>query len=775
MKLLFTDEPARHLQWLVDRFAGWTFTIILLITIGGLWALRDLRFENATGKLDLPSDDLVRVQRDEFESRFGGGQIILIGLQFDRRVDSDAIRLIRSLADRMSDIHGVHSVFSVADASEMIWAPSLGVYVLRRSKIVPEDEEPPAAIDSSITRILTMKPYVGNLISSDGRAAAIVVTAELPDSAKTAGLSNMQRLVGDLRQITRTAREAGVTVVFAGTPILNIGLQKAMRRDLTVFGPLSLLVFVAILYIVLRSWKPVVSAVVTAVISLVWAVALLPLTDTPMSISLSMMVPLILAISIMQSIHLLVCVLRANETPDRRLRVTACWRSILMPNLLCGLTTAIGFFSIGISPMPGIREVGVFVSAGVILTTVVTNFFLPAFLITVPWRTGGVSPPLNTGIVARIIPVLQRLVLPRPRLFVAVVAALVVIIGTGIDFLRVETNHLEYLSRDKELIRSFRFIDEHLGGVVPLEVLIDVPAAEAAKALPAVVAFEDSLRAMPDLGSAVSAADFIMQAEHAKPSQPVPLRPSLHVTRGYVPAQVWDLVENPTSGGRYVDRRDSLFTVRVSCRTHIEGSDKLRRLTVTVREMLDRHFPHYESTVTGLAPYFARVDDYVISTQIESFGAALLVVVLLLGLVCGSLKTGLAAIAVNVVPVVGILGIMGWLDIPLDISTVMIAAIALGMVVDDTIHFVYRYRRHRMEENSVETSIDSAFAEVGLPVLSTSIILAAGFASLIPARFTPTSYFGGLAALAVVIALIADLLLLPALILVIERKRTRRN
>jgi predicted RND superfamily exporter protein len=189
-----------------------------------------------------------------------------------------------------------------------------------------------------------------------------------------------------------------------------------------------------------------------------------------------------------------------------------------------------------------------------------------------------------------------------------------------------------------------------------------------------------------------------------------------------------------------------------------------------VHGLLGRHLLAYHTAVTGLAAYFVRVEHYVVSTQITSFAVALGVVVLLLGMIGGSLRAGLAVVAVNILPVVVVLGTMGWLAIPLDISTVMIAAIAVGIVVDDTIHLIYRFRIERLAGGAVDASLHAAFREVGLPVLATSIILAVGFASLLPARFVPTAYFGGLSALTILVAAVADMFLLPALIMVLMRR-----
>jgi hypothetical protein len=188
-----------------------------------------------------------------------------------------------------------------------------------------------------------------------------------------------------------------------------------------------------------------------------------------------------------------------------------------------------------------------------------------------------------------------------------------------------------------------------------------------------------------------------------------------------------------------------------------------------VQDIVDRHLSNYQPVVTGLARYFVGVERYVILTQIWSFAVALIVTVLLLAMMSGSWQAGFAVIAVNVVPLIMVLGMMGWIGIPLDIITVMIASIAIGIVVDDTLHLLYRYRLETARGHTPQVGLQIAFGEVGEPVATSTIILFVGFVVLVPARFIPTAYFGGLSALTILVAALADMLLLPALLAVLWR------
>jgi predicted RND superfamily exporter protein len=772
MKWLLDDTIPRRLHGLVKTHAGATVTITGLITVLFVGALFNLRFENAPGKLDLPADDAVRADLDRFESRFGSGELLLIGLEFEDVIAADQIEVLRRLSDTISALPGVVSVNSLANAADFRWVPSFGIHTLRPVPLVPRGRRASdSAIRESIRHAAASQLYSGNIVSADGRAAAFAVNIDPWTATGRTGMPPLQELVSRIKELTLSSLNGEAEVKFAGPPILNIALQKAMRSDLAVFGPFSVIVFVVVMLLIFRAWRPVVIAFATAAIALIWTLGLLSLTDTPMSIGLSMAVPLILSLTLMYSVHHLSCAFRESSEQGGADKIDHCWQCLVVPGLLCGLTTWFGFLSLASSRLEGIREVGIYIGFGVLISSALANLFLPALLHLLRWPKPGGSPRHEqdsiTGLVSRV----PEWMLPRAGLFLVIVTVMSVVVASGMTFVKVETNHLAYLSRDRQTTEAFGFIDKSFGGVLPLEILVDVPTENTAGAIRQVLELEDSLRALEGIGAVVSAADFVARAEKSKPQGTSLLRPPLHLNEDLVPRQLWDVLTAGNLGTEYVKVGDSLTTIRVACRAHVAGSSRLRFVVERVQRLVDSCLEEFPTTVTGLAVYFVRVEDYVVSTQIRSFSLALAVTILLLGLISGALRLGIAVVCANLLPVAVVLGVMGWLSVPLDISTVMIAAIALGIVVDDTIHLIYRYRVVHLSGESSRDSIRIAFRTVGRPVLVTSIILSLGFGSLLLARFLPTAYFGGLSAVTVVVAAGADLLVLPALIYVLLRDR----
>lgn len=762
---------------IIDQHAGWTVAVVLCVTLIFGAALPRLRFENVPGKLDLPSKDPARVQRNYFESTFGRGETIIVGLKFGQDIDASGLQLIQRLTDDFGRVDGVSSVYSLANALDFGWTSMLGINVLRPKLMIPTAVRgQDSTVETAIRRITGNSLFRDALISGDGRSTAIIVTADPGEVSERTGIRPLRRLVDKLRTKSRLAENEGVEVHFAGPSILNIALQNAMRRDVSIFGPLSLASFLIIMIVVFRAWRPVLAGFLTALIALVWSLGLLPLTGTPMSLGLSMIIPLVLSLSLMYSIHHLACVFRRPKDDPGESRVPKCWRSLIVPAVFCGLTTGIGFLSLAISPLSGIREVGIFVGVDAIFAMLLANFFLPAMLNLLGWRGSRSARGIGDGFVITLTNRLRRIVLPHPGRLVGIIIIAAVVAGAGVFRLRAETNHLEYLSRDRTVTESFLFVDSLLGGVIPVEILVDIPIDSAADPVMRILQVEDSLRALPGMGSVISAADFIQEAESAKPRKSGPLDPPLYLSRGYIPPQIWKQVSGRSIGAGYVHRGDSVVTLRTSCRAHIASSDRLQEMVAQIAGLYSRNLPNDPVIITGLAAYFARVEDYVVSTQIKSFALALALVILLLGLHSRTPRIAVAAIGVNILPVFVVLGIMGWLSIPLDVSTVMIASIALGMVVDDTIHLTYGYRRELSSGKPPQEALADTLKTVGLPVITTSLILVVGFASLVPARFVPTSYFGGLSALTIIIAALADLVMLPALlVLMVREKHTPRE
>lgn len=192
-------------------------------------------------------------------------------------------------------------------------------------------------------------------------------------------------MLEEIQKITRPYEAQGINFHLAGPPVLNVALNNTMRRDLRLFAPISIISVLVILVLVFRSFQAVFYAILTALMALVWSLGLMPLTNTPMSLGLSMMIPLVLAMALVYAIRYLNCFYR--QPPLGKFHhdgQNECYSALVVPSLLCGITTRVGFLSLGMSPLPGIREMGIYVGFGILACIWFTSVFLPALLIGIP-------------------------------------------------------------------------------------------------------------------------------------------------------------------------------------------------------------------------------------------------------------------------------------------------------------------------------------------------------------------------------------------------------
>jgi uncharacterized protein len=674
-------------------------TLLATAVLGA--GVRRVRVENPPSKYQLPPDGPVMTQLDRWRALFDESDAVIIAVRFGTPVGPREHEVMAALTDEVGAAAGVRTV---------------------RAPL---------------------------LLSADGRSAAI--TAEVGY-----GLSGPaeQRLVSGLTAAAERHRASFVDYHMAGLPIIDVAFGEQLRRDLRVYGVLSAAVALALLLGLYRSVRPVLVGSGLALLSLIWALGIVGLSGTPLSMGLAMMVPLILMMSVAYSAHYLNFWLdrarleAAVAVPTEagiHARTRAMIAAVMPPSLLAAVTTAVGFFALNASSVEGIREVGTYVGIGVLATALVNSVVLPALLFA--WPTLLPRAGRAPGAAQALAGALARAATRRPA--VVVVAAVAVALGAviGATRIRVDANHLHYLSAETTVRRDYAFVDRSFGGAVPLELLISVPRSSVGHTVERLGALADSLGAVDGIGR-------VGNPVQAAAAAGLPVHS----------ADAWRAFAGSDAGRRLVHAGagDSL-TFRVSAGAHVRGTHALSRVLDRVEALHARAFPDGGVTVTGMLPVFVHTMDYIVSSQLSSFALAFSIIALVLLALTRSVRIGALAIVANAWPILVGLGLMGWLRIPLDFATAMIASVLIGVVVDDSVHFLHHYRRARSAGSS-GAAIADALGTVGSPIVVSTAVFAGGFLVLASSAFAPIRYFGLLSACAVAAALAADLLLLPALI-----------
>ncbi len=500
-------------------------------------------------------------------------------------------------------------------------------------------------------------------------------------------------------------------------------------------------------------------------VSVLWAVGLYSLMGFSFNVLSSMLVPLVVVLAIADDVHIIQHYTEAFErTGSREEAFVTTVAYVFLPLLAAGGTTALGMLSLATSQVHAVRSFGIGAAVGVMTDLAISIVLVPTLLAFVPKRT--TAPPQERWLLAP-----MRLgggdhvapARPRPRR-----------LGGRCGWYRspascacASTPTTSTSSRPGHpLSQSARVIDDKLSGVYGFQVFFEGPAESLRE--PAVLARIDALGKeigrLPNVRSVISLADYVKRIDRdlgGTAGDVVPASAALIAQELFVFAlsdegrhELSQIVASDYSRGQ--------MTVRMAAMS----SDVLFQQVLRSQEIADRIFAGsgVTPTVTGSARLFAQLDHYLVSSQITSFFTAFVTVFAVIFVVFRSFRFGALAIAPNVFPVVVVLGLMGWSGISMNVATVMLASIALGIVDDDTIHFISRYRREVAAGSDTDTAIAHATMHEGRASLTTAIVNSCAFAVLLASEYRPSAWFGGLLALTMAVAFLAEVFILPATI-----------
>lgn len=610
-----------------------------------------------------------------------------------------------------------------------------------------------------------------------------------------------------------TERGAFAELRVTGSPMIKAALGRTAQEDLAVLVPISWIAIFGLLLLLFREWRAVAISMGVVSLAVVWTVGLLTLCGSYLNVASAITLPLIEVIGVITSIHLLdryyedAPAVREPLPLLRGVLATMAW-----PTFLASFTTAVGFLALAVSRIVPIREVGLYSALGVMSAWILAMVLVPAALRSVEPPRERPRSRLPLGMLAALPEAVGR-----QRRPILLVSTLLLALGVaGIPRVRVETDVLRFLAPDHPDRVSEEFVNERVGGVHPLEITLRTPPGELLE--PALLRRIDRLQhwleRQPHIGATLSFVDSVKSLhQHLNDGSPAFQR--VPETREQVAAELllaegeidlspflqphWQAAEE----ARIALRLDSIQSAeltdligRVEARLAAElvsdpslvvrRSGRQRGLTgiapldsflgdlaalvpgsVATSDGEERVLEsgQVSARLTGVNRLYGAMVDELVEGQISSLLVALVFVGLTILAVTRSPATAVLAMIPNVLPVILILGLMGWLGITLNLGTALVGAICLGIAVDDTLLFLARFRMHRGRGAATEAAVAATLREIGRPIVYTSVALAAGFGCYTFSVFAPHASFGLLASLTILFALAGDLFLLPALLL----------
>ena len=734
------------LEWILNRPL---VIVACFAAVSIFFALQIPKLAFRTSIYELLIDNLPEtIQYENSKQVFGSDEIIQVVVKADDVLDAAAFRKIEALSETFGTIPGVRRVISL---------PAI------KKKVDPGGNW---TIDEFAKVAAPVELFKNNLISADHSAGAITLVLE-SEAVHASVIGKINDMI---------AKESGTLSLYQiGMPLISQALVKYTKKDFQLLPVLSLALIALGLLILLQSPVRVGLPLMVVMVVLIWTFGFMAILQVPLSL-LTMIVPVFLiAIGTAYCLHIVseyVSISRADGIGTRKEAVAATFTHTAFPCTLVVFTTLIGVASLFVNRIRAIHEFALSACIGILILLMTVVVLLPAVLVLIPRSEKKMAGGAGIGkLLDRLLDAIVQLNLNHQRMLFCTLGILSLLAVIGIFFIHVETNPVEYFKKDTPVSRNFRDIHEKLSGSLPINVIVNSNQDyyfEDPQHIAEIKRLQQYLETLPYVDKSISFADYVMLVHYALnqydpkyyviPEQDYETRMAINNYKGLLGEDMFSGFMTP-----------ELRKTNILLLTHMSSTRDFLETRETILAHVRQHFPEQiEVEVTGFGMAISASSQLLTIGQIKSLTLSLALIFAVMYLLFLSGKVGLIAILPNCFPIMMNFGLMGWLGIPLSASTSMIASIAIGLAVDDTIHYLYRYNREFKKDLDKDRALRDTIKSIGRPIIFTTLTIGIGFFVLMFSHFKPTATFGFLMVVTMVTALIGDLLLLPALMLHVE-------
>ena len=804
-----------------------TLSALLVVFSFFAWHARDFKLDASTDTLILESDQDLRALR-AVNKRYATREFLVVTFTPHADLFSDAsLETIRRLRDDLEQLAGVDSVFSLIDAPLVKIVGGKLAEVASNYRTL---EDPDVDRQRAREELLASPVFLDLLISQDAGTTALQVNlkdkATFTDTQKrrnellikrdNEGLTEAeQRELANIREryelikdeatrlnhetvaATRAVmdryRDQGA-LYLGGIPMIADDMITFIKNDLLVFGAGVFAFLVIMLSIIFRQVRFVVLPLCSCLFAVVIMMGLLGLTGWPVTVISSNFISLMLILTMSMNVHLIVRYRQLSRDfagQDQTQLVSNTVRRMALPCLYTSLTTMIGFGSLVVSDIKPVIDFGWMMTLGLGVTFMTSFLLFPSILVSLDKKItapGGEQAPFTAG--------LARITEKFGNGVVIIALLLAALSLYGISRLKVENSFVNYFSDSTEIHQGLKLIDDELGGTAPLDVVLkfdpvkeygekeeaeddefadlddlfggfDTEPADPADAwftaykVDRVKAVHDYLDSQPETGKVLSLASVLRLAEDLNEGEEFDAF-ELAVINKKLPPEIKEQLIDPYVS---IENNEARVNMRIlDSLPDLRRKQFLEKINTELRTELGLNEDEFQ--VSGMMVLYNNMLQSLFTSQIETLGVVMLGIALMLLVLFRSFSLAVIGILPNILAAGIILGLMGILDIPLDMMTITIAAITIGIAVDNSIHYIYRFREEYPDKSDYTGTLYYCHANIGRAVFYTAITIITGFSILVMSNFIPTIYFGLLTALAMFIALLAALTLLPKLILI---------
>jgi hypothetical protein len=739
----------------VVKYRWIIITIVIIITAFLGYQIKDVKI-NSDIINSLPDTDPDAVMIKDIGNKFGGNKMGIVILETDDLFKTEVIEHILQITDTLKEIEGISSVTSLTDIID-IKGGDFGIDV---GKLVDEYDLPdtPEELEQLRERVFSKDLYKGSVVSADGTATLIIFT--LYDDAH---IQTVARTVKDKTQSLNLPEK----LYYAGSPMLVSSISDLIRDDLIRLIPITFALIAFILFLGFRSKRGIIMPLLIPAISIVWTIGLMVVVGSEMTMVSNSIPIILLAIGSAYMIHVLNRINRINEEDPKKAVVEAL-KYVLIPVFLAAITTAIGFMSfIFGSYLTIIRDFGLFTAIGTVIAALLSLFFAPAVISNFSsirnkrYHQSGEDD--HSFVSTYILKPLVNLLFKHPK-YITVTWSLLVLIGIGGIFLvKRSVDIKEYFKKDNPTRVADNIMTQKFGGTKPVYVIFkgDMQSPEVLKTI---VRTEEYMKASDDILTTMSVADLISELNDAMgEGKRVPdERDKIE--------QLWFLIDGNEMLQRFVsDDLDEGIIIS----TFVSSDNKSKKEFARYMDKFikDNSTEECVIAVTGMPYVDITMDTSLIRSQIGSITIALIMMIIIVGLILRSFGYGVFATLPIIATIIILFGIMGFTGIPLNMATVLVASVALGIGIDYSIHVISHFNHSIKKGNDLNTALTETILISGKAIVINVASVSAGFLVLLFSEMVQLQYFGLLVAISMVGSSFGALTLLPVILILVKRDK----
>jgi len=796
------ERGFENFAYFVYRHRIKTVIIMLLLMATLISQIPKITIDTSTEGF-LHENDPTLLAYNAFRDQFGRDEVVIIAIKSPKIFSQTFLKKLKILhQDLEENVPYIDDITSLVnarntrgEAEELIVEDLLEEW--------PQNETEMAVLKN---RVISNPLYKNLLISEDGQFTAIVIKTqsysglgqdadvlagfdddpvatpapEDPTSSKKQYLTDEEnsRVVTAVKQTLEKFQAPDFPVYVAGSPVVTHFLKRTMMNDMRKFVVLAIVAVAVLLYIMFRRLSGVLLPLIIVGLSLLCTLGIMAILKVPIKVPTQILPSFLLAVGVGTSVHILAIFFhRYEEDGDKEEAVAYSLGHSGLAVLMTNVTTASGLLSFSTSEVAPIADIGIFAGIGVMLTFTTTIVLLPALLALFPIKNKQKSGKgQKIAVIDRFLSWVSHFSTSHPVPIVLASAIIIVLSVVGAYRIRFSHHILGWFPKANEIRIATEKIDHEMRGTLNLEIVIDTGKEnglyepDLLNRLDNAVTYAQSLEYEGVfVGKAWSLTTILKEINQAL-NENRPAYYAIPDNRDLI-AQEFLLFENSGSDD-LEDFVDSQFAmIRFSVKGPFEDVVKYNSFLQTTHRYFTDRFPDTKITFTGMMTLLSRTISNAIRSMARSYAIALGVITILMIILIGRVRIGLLSMIPNLAPILLMLGVIGATAIPMDLFTMMVGSIAIGLAVDDTIHFMHNFRRYYEQSGDPKQAVFKTLHTTGRAMLVTTVVLSLGFFIFVFASMNNLFYFGLLTAFTIVMALVADYLLAPALMVLVNKPK----